>query len=382
MKKIVKIVSVIAILFMLLISTSYATGLTVDVNEKALETITTSLEKPLNTETINTDVFLFEDNASIENDVNGNIYAVGENINISSKNIDGDVFVLGEEVTINSNVTGNVFVLANNLNISGTMRDVLVLTENINLKENTTCRDFKVIGSNINVEGIVNRDLYAASGDVNLSGTGKVGGTLSTVNDNLINKENVNEIQIIEDAFADFENIDDQLGFFAENMAKAIIVLLFIASEMIGLLIIAFIVIFTSKNQINTSELKEHGIKDTLYGLLYYIIVIIISIILMFTIIGIPLSIFILFVLWFVCAKLAIPVASIQFTKAILKQENKSKVLVWFVAFLIFTLIQATIFIQIGGLVKGIVALYGFGYMIRSILRKNKKEAIEQVEII
>ena len=71
------------------------------------------------------------------------------------------------------------------------------------------------------------------------------------------------------------------------------------------------------------------------------------------------------------------------FTKAILKQENKSKITIWFVAFLIFTLVQATIFIPAGGLIKGVVSLYGFGYMIRSIIRKNKAEEITaQVEIV
>lgn len=384
MKRIVKIIGVVGILLALLISTVHATVLNVDVNEEAFDVLTSSLATPLEVETIDTDVFLLEDNVSIKNNVNGNIYAVGEKIDISSENIDGDIFVIGENVTITSNVTGNVYGFANNLNISGNIKDAFVLGENINLNENTTCRDFKVIGSIINVDGTVNRDLYAAVGDVYVSDTGKVGGLLSTVTDISVNKENVNEIQIIEDAFANLEKTDEQMEEFWEKVAQSIIILFFISAEMTGLLIIAIIILLTSKKQINTSDLKEHGIIDALYGLLYYVIAIFIIIALMFTIIGIPVSLVMCLILWFIFWKITVPVASIQFTKAILKQENKSKVLVWFVSFIIFTLVQVAAFIPtVGGLIKSIVSLYGFGYMIRSIIRKNKAEENKtQVEVV
>ena len=96
MKRIVKIMGILGILFTLLISSVYATELEVDVNEETLNLLSSSI-KTLGTETINTDVFLAEENILLQNDVNGNVYAVGTIVNISSKNIDGDIFVIGED---------------------------------------------------------------------------------------------------------------------------------------------------------------------------------------------------------------------------------------------------------------------------------------------
>ena len=382
MKKAVKIIGIIGMMLALLITTVYATEINVDVNEEAINLLSLKFDAS-NEEIINTDVFLAEENVLLKNDVNGNVYVVGTTINISSKNIDGDVFVIGETVVINSNITGNIYGVANNFNVSGSLKDAFVLAETMNLNENTTCRDFKVIGTNTNVDGNVSRDLYIASGDVNISNTGKVGGILSAVSESIGNKENVNNFHKIENIFDGFENTEVQMEKFIRSAAETMRILFFILAEITGLLIIAVILLFTSKKRINISELKEHGIKDALYGVLYYVISILVIIGLTLTIIGIPVAIVVCFVLWFVLWKITIPVASIQFTKAILKQENKSKITIWFVAFLIFTLVQATIFIPAGRLIKGVVSLYGFGYMIRSIIRKNKAEEITaQVEIV
>lgn len=382
MKRIVKIMGILVILLALLISSVYAAELEVDVNEETLNLLSSSI-KTLGTETINTDVFLAEENILLQNDVNGNVYAVGTIVNISSKNIDGDIFVIGEEVIIDSNVTGNIYAIANNFNVSGNLKDAFVLAEMVNLNENVNCRDFKIIGTNTNLAGNVNRDLYAVSGDVNISNTGKVGGILSTVSDVIGNVDNANEIQIIEDIFANFENTEVQIDEFAEKAVKTLGVFFFITSEVTGLLIIALIVLFTSRKQINISELKEHGLKDTLYGLAYYFIAILIIIGLVFTIIGIPVSILLCIILWFIFWKITLPVASIQIAKAILKQENKSKFVVWLLAFVIFTLVQIIAGLNAFlGIIKTIISLYGFGYMIRSIIRKNKTEEVQQVEIL
>ena len=199
MKNFVKIICIINIVLILLISTVWATETKSNVNNETVNLLSSEHLNFSDEEIINTDVFILEDNISIKNDVNGNVYAFGDVINISSKNIDGDVLAIGENVTINANVTGNIYVLANNFSIAGNIKDIYIIGENINLKENTICRDFKVIGTNINIDGNVNRDLYAVVGDVNVSKTGKVGGILSTTNDITNNKENINEIKIIED---------------------------------------------------------------------------------------------------------------------------------------------------------------------------------------
>lgn len=382
MKKFLKITCMFGIMVILLISSAFAEGINIEVNDEEINAILSDKIELLNDEVINTDLTLINDNINVDNDVNGNIYMIGEIVNISSKNVDGDIFIVANDVTINTNVNGNVYVFTNNLNISGNMKDIYVFAENVNFNKDTTCRDLKTFATSINVDGIVNRDLYAATGDIKLSETGKVSGILSSTNELIENKENVNETIIIEDITKNIEVSEDKFETFVKTAAQGINLFLFISAEVTGLMIILLIVLFTSNKSINKSELKEYGLMDTVYGLLYFVLAILIIIGLMLTLVGIPVAILLSIILWFISWKITIPVASIQLAKGILKPENRRKAFIWIIAFLIFTIVQSSKFIPgLGGLIKLFVSLYGFGYMIRSLIRKNKTEDSKQ-EII
>ncbi|MBQ7410868.1 MAG: hypothetical protein IJW20_05765 [Clostridia bacterium] len=388
MKNILKVTTIFLILSMIFVSISFATSVRdIEMKEdqkEILNLMTSENDDIISTDenTINSDLFLSEDSISVEENVNGNVYLIGEVVNVASERIDGNVFVLGNNVTINSNINGSIYVLGTNVSISGSVNDIYALAENMDILENTICRDIKSLGTTINISGIVNRDLYAAVGQVEIAETGKVNGILSSAEEVLGNTDNVNEIQIIEDATADIEASEEQIEEIGQSIVNGISIFFFISAEMTGLIIIALIVIFTSRKKLQTSSFKENGLMDTVYGLAYFGLAIAIIIALMFTLIGIPVSILLAFVLWFVFWKITIPVASIEIAKAILKRETKSKVLVWLLAFVIFTLAQCANFIpNAGGLIKGIISLYGFGYMIRSVIRKNKAEDSNEPEV-
>lgn len=389
MKNILKVSILFLILITMIVSISFATGLEdIEMTEDQKE-ILNLMKDPTDDKVvsdlkeINSDLFLAEESISVEENVNGNLYLVGEIVNVTSENIDGNVFIVGNNVTINSNIEGSIYALATNLTIYGNVEDVYAISENINVLENMNCRDLKILGTNINIAGVINRDLYAAGGQVEIADTGKVNGVLSTSEEVLGNVENVNEVNIIEDTTTvDFEKNEEQMQKIGKTILNGISAFFFIAAEMTGMIIIALIVLLTSKKKIQTSNFKEEGLMDTVYGLVYFGLAIGIIIALMFTIIGIPVSILVSLVLWFVFWKITIPVASIEIAKAILKSETKSKVLVWFIAFIVFTLAQSAAFIpSVGGLIKGLVSLYGFGYMIRNVIRKNKADDSE-IEIL
>lgn len=388
MKNILKVTTIFLILSMIFVSMSFATSVRdIEMKEdqkEILNLMTSENDEIISSDenTVNSDLFLSEESISVEENINGNVYLIGDVVNIASERIDGNVFVLGNNVTINSNINGSIYVLGTNLTISGSANDIYALSENMSILENTICRDLKVLGTTINVSGIINRDLYVAVGQVEITETGKVNGILSSAEEVLGNTDNVNEIQIIEDTTTDIEASEEQIQEIGKSIVNGISIFFFISAEMTGLIIIAIIVGFTSKKRIQNSDFKENGLMDTIYGLAYFGLAIAIIIALMFTIIGIPVSILLALILWFIFWKITIPVASIEIAKAILKRETKSKVLVWLLAFVIFTLAQCANFIPtVGGLIKGIVSLYGFGYMIRSVIRKNKAEDSNEPEV-
>ena len=66
---------------------------------------------------INEDVFLSDDQPSIEGRVNGDVFMVGSDATISGE-VNGSVFVLAEKLNLNGKINGNLFVLALDVNLS------------------------------------------------------------------------------------------------------------------------------------------------------------------------------------------------------------------------------------------------------------------------
>ena len=94
MKKFLKITCMFGIMVILLISSAFAEGINIEVNDEEINAILSDKIELLNDEVINTDLTLINDNINVDNDVNGNIYMIGEIVNISSKNVDGDIFIV------------------------------------------------------------------------------------------------------------------------------------------------------------------------------------------------------------------------------------------------------------------------------------------------
>lgn len=386
MKKFLKVTAIFLIILMIFVSISFATSINdIEMKESQkdiLNLMTTTENSLINENTIDSDLYLSEESISVEENVNGNVYLIGKNVNVASSRINGNVFILGNSVTINSNISGSIYVIGNNISISGSMNDIYALAENMDILENSICRDIRVVGTKINISGIVNRDLYVATGQVEIAETGKVNGILSSAKEVLGNADNVNEIKIIEDITSDIDSSEEKMQEVSEAIEKWINIFFFISAEMTGLIILVIIVGFTSKKKINTSDFKENALKDTMFGLAYFGLAIAIIIVLMLTVIGIPVSILLALILWFMFWKITIPVASIQITKVLLDKKDKSKVFVCFIAFIIFTLIRCLNFIpNIGSVFETIVSLYGFGYMIRSVIRRNKEEDSNDLDI-
>ena len=126
MKKVLKLSMIISIILIMLLSNiSYATNsimetLTNEVTdeervEKALKELRDSATEdgimPISNDMLNfeniaeTDIFLIEQNISVEQSVNGNVYLIGENVNINSGTINGNVFVIAEDVTIKGSIS-------------------------------------------------------------------------------------------------------------------------------------------------------------------------------------------------------------------------------------------------------------------------------------
>ena len=148
---------------------------------------------------INEDYYLVSDNIELKKDVNGNVYLIGDKVNIKSTEIVGNVFIIADEVNISSDIYMSLYVMAGSINIeSGEILDTYIMADKVNIgQEAIIDRDAKILSNKLNMDGTIYKNLYSMSQDTNINGT--VEGKL-TYTGNLIKGENssINEIKEIE----------------------------------------------------------------------------------------------------------------------------------------------------------------------------------------
>ncbi len=91
-------------------------------------------------------------------EVNGDFYAMGNDVNISS-HVKGDMYILGGTVTINGQVDGDVVVLGGTVNVHGAVTD-----------------DVRVVGGRAIIASDVGSDVVVVSGALSVLSTAHVGG--------------------------------------------------------------------------------------------------------------------------------------------------------------------------------------------------------------
>ena len=126
------------------------------------------------------DLYLFENNITMDKIVDGNVYAFGDNITITGK-INGNVFVFGNNVTFtnpypeddtehqNENycyITGNVYALASNkITFNAVAQDIYALSDVFEMSyDSYIMRDIRIAGSDLTIKGYISRNAYL-SGD-------------------------------------------------------------------------------------------------------------------------------------------------------------------------------------------------------------------------
>lgn len=121
-----------------------------------------------NTSILNTDVYISEDNAVIENTINGNAFAYGKSISVKGT-INGDLLAIGNSVTIDDSATisGNVFIAASTIYFNGKTTDVYAIGQNFILDENASVtRDIRLYVSQFTLKGSIGRNAYVAAGNI------------------------------------------------------------------------------------------------------------------------------------------------------------------------------------------------------------------------
>lgn len=328
--------------------------------------------------------------------------------------VNKDYFAAGNSVLLDGTVNGDAYLAAGNIVVNGTVNgDLLTAGGNIDIRGNVT-GNVRAAGGNINISGIVNRHVTAAGGSINLTSSADIKGSLASAGGNLaifspIGKEAnlaggqatlgnkiggdvnafVGQLSLLSSA-----SVNGNLTYQSQNTAsispeatvsgkvtqtlppkkqekeKQTAIALFSFISIIDLLLsfiigIALIKFFSAYFDNTTSVVAQKPWLSLGIGFLTAIVFPFALLLLLVTIIGIPIAVFLIFILavFFYTAKIFV---SFVIGQLILKQFNKDfhkiwSLLVGIIIYGIFTAIPI-----LGWLISMTVGLIGAGAILIS----------------
>lgn len=401
MKKVLKLSMIISIILIMLLSNiSYATNsimetLTNEVTdeervEKALKELRDSATEdgimPISNDMLNfeniaeTDIFLIEQNISVEQSVNGNVYLIGENVNINSGTINGNVFVIAEDVTIKGSISGSVYAIAKNAKIeTNTVNTVYAIAENATLAENSNVIfDFDVIAKKLDIQGNVNRMLNAAVDILEVAQTAEYieKGKVVYTGECTGKTDLLNNVELVKNEKE--ESTQESEKEILTNKIQSVLINIVTASIIIAVLF------FIVKNK-DTEKSEDYGNvigMGILKGLLFVILVPLISIALLFTIVGVPIGLFMI-VLYIIALYISMSVASLKIGQMIYEKtscENKAITILF--AICVYIVTRLISLIPVVGFINCLVSLFGLGILMKWMFGNKKEKKTQDKEII
>ena len=343
-------------------------------------------------EIIDDDIIIIGDNVNIRGHIKGDVIALGSTI-ISDGKIDGDIIVLGQDISLKGEINDDIYALGRHIDIDGPNPDNgIVVGTGITIHKDTEFkRDVTFAGESINIDGTIGRDVNIAGKTITI--TGIIGGNATIKSESLTIQESsaINgSLNYTGPKEADIRNINSIKGDIVytkkTDIQKTYIesingsMLSFLSLFMIGLILIYIMPGFVEKTE---NTIRTRTLTSMLFGLTGLIIIPIATFLIIFTFIGIPLSL-ILFALYIIGLYISTIFVGIALGQKILNRTDKKK-RAGILSLLVGLITLELIFIMpyVGGLAKVISLVLGFGALmiadfelLKNISKKTNKKRI------
>ncbi len=253
-------------------------------------------------EVINDDLYLFGATITVNGIVNGDLFATGNSLTVNGV-VNGNVFLVGQEVTVNGAVSRGARITANNATIAGSIgEDLLLLGNSASIHGGASIgRDLIATVSSLTLDGMVQRrfagnaqtvtlngsvgsNIDIGVGDLTITEDASIGGDLTYRSDKMA------EIAGGADIGGDVNHemaaeADIETGFSIGSFVPSIIGLIMTAVYGTALLLV-----FPRLTVAASNQLLENTIMSIGMGIVFLIVVPIVSVLVMITVIGIPLG--------------------------------------------------------------------------------------------
>ena len=306
----------------------------------------------------------------------------------------GDVFVAGNTVTVNGKINGNLYTGANQVVINGEVRDVFAACADLIIGKTANInRDAFLAGSNVNIDGVVGRNLRVGAGKLSINGT--VNGFVEsevdqlTINDGAtiagpINNKSKNEAVVAESAnvpVINWEKVTEEQSVEVDQGPSIGSIILSIITKLAFALVIWVMITFLAKGfSANTKILaKKYTLPSFGIGAAFLFLspLLIILSFIIYVPFGFAMTFFII-----ALTIISAPVAVVVFSKLLSPLfDNKMKPLLSsFVSVLIIAIAAIIIsYIPIlNFLVFLILTVMGIGFIFYNVLFTNTKLKVKR----
>ena len=287
-------------------------------------------------ETIEGNLYAASNSIVVDGDIAGDLIAFAKNITINGR-LEGDLIALAQNITINGEINGNVRSISNTATINGSIaRNVNFVGNNLNIERTAQINWDLLTGAlKTNIKGVIKGNVYGNSETVSLSG--KIG-----KNFNFSNYSNAQVINISPEAningnlyynegakiaIAEKANIAGNTEIIKKetnNQGETSRDIWLFVYKIFAILVIGLVVISLGKKHIPELNLLIQGkaSKAFTWGFLASLIAPLATIILIFSIIGIPLALIIIFA-WIILFCLAKIIVALFIGKYLISIFNK-----------------------------------------------------------
>lgn len=377
-----KVFGILCLIIMLLTTVSTATELEEEVNYDDLIRLI-SEEYPMETENqepiltgerVEEDVYEFEEQITLNQVIDGNVYVMARDLKISQATIAGNVYAMAETIEIeNSAISGSLYLMGETIRLSGSASDAYIMGANVALDEDCVImRSARILADQLKMNGTIKRNLYTTIDDLNIGDTANIDGELSYYS---AQRGNISEMAKVGNVqFSEIEEEEQEYEKTAEDY------LLDIAKMAFKTLLVSLIIVcvVTKFKKLPRKKAVPDLLVEMCKGIGVLILVPIVSIALIFSMIGTAVGVSLL-AIYSVLLYIAIALVSTEIAYRILtikkkEQEMKNSIIIG-LAILISALIGVIGFIpEIGGGIKFLFVLMGLGFLIDMIFKKVKNQ--------
>lgn len=331
------------------------------------------------------DIYIFEDKDYEMNKlIDGNAYIIANGDVKFTGEVNGSVFIFANgtvEFEDGSYVADSLYVFAKEIKVNGAIYDIYGVSERFELMEKAyISRDIKVAAADVKLRGTVYRDVYLTADNIDVKDE-----TSALFAGGDFNYTSGKEIEGLQDVVTYGEihfkleeetTVEISLADKIEDYAFSAV------TSIIYVLVIYFVLKLISPRftEAVSKDLKEKSIIAFVVGLVTWAIIfiaIIMSIIILFTTVGVPISIItwlaMTIIIYISSAVFSISISGIAKDKIEAVKDNKVlEICVLMLIALCVWILQKLPYI--GGLFSFIILTTGIGLIIRNIIAKKEIE--------